>query len=112
MPINLLLADWGQPATLRQSSADYNPATGENIVTSTDSSVTVIPGQAVIEQNSLTTAADVTPDTTYLIPVSFLTNFQLSDAALLVGEETFRVTRIESSSLSGLAILHCTAPRP
>lgn len=112
MPVNLLLADWGQPATLCSSTADYNAATGVNTITAAETAVTVIPGQAVIEQDSLTAAPGSAASATFLIPMTFLTSASPIGSRLVVGDRAYHITQVESSSLSGLAILHCTSPAP
>lgn len=108
LPLTLLLADWGQPAQLRETVSYYDPESGQLEQSDTETALVVIPGPGTHHRDPRTAVIDHTATSTFLVETAQLPAEVRPDTSqLAVANCLYTITKLESSPLSGLTLLHC-----
>lgn len=107
-PAELLLQDWGRPASLRQTNPAYAPATGLLLENSDDTPLRVIPGPSDEVCQPATQALAPRQSQTFLVATSELPDHSsVIGSQLICDERHYTIHRIEASPVPLLSLLHC-----
>ena len=107
-PAELLLQDWGRPASLRRINSTYDPTTGLLLEDPQDTPLRVIPGPSEEVCQPATRALAAQQSQTFLVATTDLpATADLLACHLLYDDQQYSISRIETSPVPLLSILHC-----
>ncbi|MEZ6056546.1 MAG: hypothetical protein R3C01_07565 [Planctomycetaceae bacterium] len=105
-----LFADWSVPLILRQEISDYDPSTGQIVMTCSEVTVDAVVGPNANQPSPHSATAHRDVEQTFLIRESAFPNgFSISNTLVVHGSMTFRIRAATRSPITGLTLLHVIA---